>query len=318
MATRERLPAEVPSRWDAAGDSAGICGLRLLGTERVRRSVQSRSCSPAWPPRAGSPPSTRRTCGECSSSGPSSGLPLGIETVILHLSDRPARRRPRLLRRRRPPQRRAAAVRPAGDDQRGRVLPLSAAARDRLPAARAAAVRGGGAIWMAFLVACFVLTIVRLGPRRRATWLVDGDARAADRLEPRHRPGPGRRHAADGARCAVGDRRSAANIKVFPALVAIWWIGRRDVRSLAWFAAWMAALVAVPVRRSSRPRRSTSSGRSGSARSATSRTARSTSCRRCSGRSRSSPASSSRGGSRRRAGAGPRRSRCRCSRRRAC
>jgi hypothetical protein len=35
-----------------------------------------------------------------------------------------------------------------------------------------------------------------------------------------------------------------ANLKVFPALVAIWWVGRRDVRSLAWFGGWMAALIA--------------------------------------------------------------------------
>ena len=36
----------------------------------------------------------------------------------------------------------------------------------------------------------------------------------------------------------------AANIKVFPALVAIWWVGRRDWRRLGWFAAWMAGLIA--------------------------------------------------------------------------
>ena len=34
----------------------------------------------------------------------------------------------------------------------------------------------------------------------------------------------------------------AANLKVLPALVAIWWIGRRDWRSLARFAGWMALL----------------------------------------------------------------------------
>jgi hypothetical protein len=36
-----------------------------------------------------------------------------------------------------------------------------------------------------------------------------------------------------------------ANIKVFPALIAIWWLGRREARPLALFAGWMAALVAV-------------------------------------------------------------------------
>jgi hypothetical protein len=32
---------------------------------------------------------------------------------------------------------------------------------------------------------------------------------------------------------------------VFPALIAIWWLGRREARPLALFAGWMAALVAV-------------------------------------------------------------------------
>lgn len=37
----------------------------------------------------------------------------------------------------------------------------------------------------------------------------------------------------------------AANIKVFPGLVAIYWVGRRDWRRLGMFAGWMAALIAV-------------------------------------------------------------------------
>ena len=36
----------------------------------------------------------------------------------------------------------------------------------------------------------------------------------------------------------------AANIKVFPGLVAIYWVGRRDWHRLGRFAAWMAALIA--------------------------------------------------------------------------
>ena len=34
----------------------------------------------------------------------------------------------------------------------------------------------------------------------------------------------------------------AAHLKVFPALVAIWWLGRRDWRSLGWFVGWLAGL----------------------------------------------------------------------------
>src|SRR6185369_6023378 len=36
-----------------------------------------------------------------------------------------------------------------------------------------------------------------------------------------------------------------ANIKVLPALLAVWWLGRREVRPLAWFAAWAVALIGV-------------------------------------------------------------------------
>ena len=37
----------------------------------------------------------------------------------------------------------------------------------------------------------------------------------------------------------------AANIKLFPGLVACYWLGRRDVRNLGRFAAWLVALVAL-------------------------------------------------------------------------
>ena len=40
----------------------------------------------------------------------------------------------------------------------------------------------------------------------------------------------------------------AANIKVFPGLVAVYWVGRREWRRLGIFAAWMAALDRLPVR----------------------------------------------------------------------
>jgi Glycosyltransferase family 87 len=37
----------------------------------------------------------------------------------------------------------------------------------------------------------------------------------------------------------------AAHLKIFPALVAVWWLGRRDWASLGWFAAWLTGLVFV-------------------------------------------------------------------------
>jgi glycosyl transferase family 87 len=100
------------------------------------------------------------------------------------------------------------------------------------------------AIWMAVLFVCFALTILRLGPRRRSTWialgmlalptgwsLAVGQAQVVVTLL-----------TALGAPWAIA---LGANIKVFPALIAIWWIGRRELRPLALFVGWMAALVAL-------------------------------------------------------------------------
>jgi hypothetical protein len=100
------------------------------------------------------------------------------------------------------------------------------------------------AIWMVVLGVAFALTILRLGPRRRATWIALGILALPT-----------------GWSLAVGQAQVVvtlltvlgapwaialgANIKVFPLLIAIWWIGRREVRTLAWFAAWMAALIAL-------------------------------------------------------------------------
>lgn len=95
-------------------------------------------------------------------------------------------------------------------------------------------------VWEAFLLLCLGLTIVRLRPTRW-TWvalgilalptgwsLAIGQAQVLVTLL-----------VSIGAPWAVA---LAANLKLFPALVAIWWVGRRDVRSLAMFAAWMAGL----------------------------------------------------------------------------
>ena len=96
-------------------------------------------------------------------------------------------------------------------------------------------------VWEAFLVVCLAATIVRLRPRSRWTWvalgmlalptgwsLAIGQAQIVVTLL-----------LALGAPWAVA---LAANLKLFPALAAIWWFGRRDVRSIVAFAAWMAVL----------------------------------------------------------------------------
>jgi hypothetical protein len=169
------------------------------------------------------------------------GLLLGVETVVLHLTtdpladvhayydagarlnaglplyDQPATtneadfyRYPPLL---------AIAFRPLA------LLPFEAAA----------------AIWMAFLFVCLALTIVRLGVRRRSTWLALGMLA----LPTGWSLAIGQAQIVVTLLMALGAPWAialAANIKVFPALAAIWWVGRRDGRSLAWFVAAMAAI----------------------------------------------------------------------------
>jgi Glycosyltransferase family 87 len=98
-------------------------------------------------------------------------------------------------------------------------------------------------LWEALLVALLVATIVRLGAGGR-TWLVlgmlalptvwsvvIGQAQVAVTLL-----------MALGAPWAVA---FATNLKILPALAAIWWVGRRDLRALAWFAGWIIGLAAL-------------------------------------------------------------------------
>jgi len=93
-------------------------------------------------------------------------------------------------------------------------------------------------VWEAFLIVCLALTLVRLGLNRRTLlvmgmlalptlWsLAVGQAQIVVTLL-----------MAFGAPWALA---LAAHLKIFPALAAIWWLGRRDVRSFAWFLAWVA------------------------------------------------------------------------------
>ena len=96
------------------------------------------------------------------------------------------------------------------------------------------------AVWEAFLVVCLALTVARLGLNRRTLlvlgmlalptlWsLAVGQAQILVTLL-----------MAFGAPWALA---LAAHLKIFPALAAIWWLGRRDVRSFAWFVAWVVAI----------------------------------------------------------------------------
>jgi hypothetical protein len=92
-------------------------------------------------------------------------------------------------------------------------------------------------IWEAFLIGLFVLTVIRLRPTRwtlvvlgmlalPTAWsLAIGQAQVAVTFL-----------TALGAPWALA---LATNLKLFPALAAIWWLGRRDRRSFGLFVAWL-------------------------------------------------------------------------------
>jgi hypothetical protein len=97
------------------------------------------------------------------------------------------------------------------------------------------------AIWEAVVIASLAGTLWRLGLRRRETWLAAGILG----LPIAWCVAIGQAQVPLTFLTAVGAPWSialAANLKLFPALVALWWIGRRDWRSLAVFATWAAGL----------------------------------------------------------------------------
>ncbi len=101
-------------------------------------------------------------------------------------------------------------------------------------------------IWEMVVVASFLGTLWWVGPRRRATWLAVGILAVpiAWSIAIAQAQVPLTFLMAVGAPWSIA---LAANLKLFPALVAIWWIGRRDWHRLRAFAAWMVALVLVQV-----------------------------------------------------------------------
>ena len=122
------------------------------------------------------------------------------------------------------------------------------------------------------------------------------------------RPGPGRGHAADGARVRRGRSPSPTNLKLFPALAAIWWVGRRDWPLARPVRVWLAVfgvvqLVLEPAGTLAFPA-FLGLDQVGDVDEPLARSVLAVAV----GASRSSSGSSSPGGSRRRAGAGRRRS----------
>jgi hypothetical protein len=97
------------------------------------------------------------------------------------------------------------------------------------------------AIWEAVVIASLLGTLWWVGIRRRETWLAVGILGVPIAWC----VAIGQAQVPVTFLTAVGGPWSialAANIKLFPALIAVWWIGRRDRRALGLFAAWLAGL----------------------------------------------------------------------------
>ena len=97
------------------------------------------------------------------------------------------------------------------------------------------------AIWQALVLAAFGLTLWRLGVRRPATWRAVGLLGAAIAWT----LAIGQAQAIVTLLLTLGNPWAVAlagHLKLFPLLVAFYWLGRRDWRNLGWFVAWTAGL----------------------------------------------------------------------------
>ena len=101
-------------------------------------------------------------------------------------------------------------------------------------------------IWEIFVVTCFVLLVRHLGVRRKETWLTIGVLGVpigwALAVAQAHIPMT--------LLIAIGQPWSiavAANIKLFPVLIVLWWLGRREFEAVAAFAMWSVLLVLAQV-----------------------------------------------------------------------
>lgn len=97
-------------------------------------------------------------------------------------------------------------------------------------------------VWELLVVASFVVLLRYLGVRRRSTWIAIGILGVpigwALTVAQAHVPMT--------LFLAIGQPWSialAANLKLFPAAIAIWWLGRRDFQAFGAFVVWSALLV---------------------------------------------------------------------------
>jgi hypothetical protein len=102
--------------------------------------------------------------------------------------------------------------------------------------------QAAAAIWEAVVIASFVATVWWVGPRRRETWLAIGvlGLPIAWSVAIGQAQVPLTLLTAIAAPWSIA---LAAHLKLFPTLIALWWIGRREWRRLAVFVAWAAGLV---------------------------------------------------------------------------
>ena len=99
-------------------------------------------------------------------------------------------------------------------------------------------------IWEALLIVLFVATLYRSGLRNRWTWLVAGWLAAPIAWS----LAVGQAQIAVTFLVIMGTPWGialAANLKLLPLLVAIYWVGRRDVRALGRLVAWLVGLAVL-------------------------------------------------------------------------
>jgi hypothetical protein len=96
-------------------------------------------------------------------------------------------------------------------------------------------------IWQALLVTAFAWSIWRLGLRRADTWLAVGILA----LPTAWSIAVGQAHVLVTALLVSASPFGvalAAHIKLFPILVGVYWVGRRDWRALGWLVGWVVGL----------------------------------------------------------------------------
>jgi hypothetical protein len=100
------------------------------------------------------------------------------------------------------------------------------------------------AIWQAIVIGSFVLTLLRLGVRRRETWI----AVCVLASPIAWTLAVGQAHSLVTLLLALGSPAAiafAGQMKLFPILAGLWYVGRRDWRGVGWLLAWTAGLALV-------------------------------------------------------------------------